>query len=449
MENIVELDISPARILVIDDRPENLMVLDALLEPLGQPVIKALSGVEALRMLLLYDFAVVLLDVQLPDISGFEVAEMIKKREKTRNIPIIFVTAVSTDFDNIKLGYSTGAVDYISKPFNPDILRSKVSVFIDLYIKGEQIKSQAERLRISALREADQRRQEKEYELERKHHEELSAAYDREKRIADVLQRSFLLAPPEDTLPGVSVAARYQAASDEANIGGDFFDAFTIGTNKVALIVGDVTGKGLQAAARTAEVKYSLRAFLRDGSGPQETLSRLNSVIIAQWKEEKTLPEQFVCVSIATFEAGTRYMECCCAGMEAPVILGPDGNCDVIEVHGMPLGVDIGAEYDLHRYTVKQGEILVMVTDGITEARTGKEFFGIEGVTGVLTTMAGSGSVNDLADTILTDARQFAGGTLKDDACVIAARFEAAPCTAASSPAPPDGIKELGECAIS
>jgi diguanylate cyclase (GGDEF)-like protein len=120
-------------ILLVDDRPENLLALEAVLEPLGQNLIKASSGEEALKRLLSDDFAVILLDVQMPGLDGFETAELIKAREKTRHIPIIFLTAISKDPHHALRGYSVGAVDYIFKPFDPEVLRSKVGVFIDLY----------------------------------------------------------------------------------------------------------------------------------------------------------------------------------------------------------------------------------------------------------------------------------------------------------------------------
>ncbi|MEA2497632.1 MAG: hypothetical protein QOH26_37 [Actinomycetota bacterium] len=124
---------SKINILLVDDRPENLLALEAVLEPLGQNLIKASSGEAALKQLLNSDFAVILLDVQMPGMDGFETAELIKAREKTRHIPIIFLTAISKDPHHALRGYSVGAVDYIFKPFDPEVLRSKVGVFIDLY----------------------------------------------------------------------------------------------------------------------------------------------------------------------------------------------------------------------------------------------------------------------------------------------------------------------------
>jgi len=150
-----------SNILLVDDRPENLLALEAILEPLGQTLVRANSGEEALRGLLDGDYAVILLDVQMPGLDGFETAALIKQRERTRNIPIIFLTAISKDEVHVFKGYQVGAVDYVFKPFDPDMLRSKVAVFIELWEKNEQLRAQAEQIKeqeLAALRAASEER---------------------------------------------------------------------------------------------------------------------------------------------------------------------------------------------------------------------------------------------------------------------------------------------------
>jgi two-component system, sensor histidine kinase len=142
-------------LLLVDDRAENLLALEAILEPLGQNLIRATSGPEALKHVLATEFAAILLDVQMPGMNGFEVAEIIKSREKSRTIPIIFLSAISKEDAYVFKGYSMGAVDYVFKPFNPDVLRSKVAVFVDLYLKQREIQRQADLLRESQKRELE------------------------------------------------------------------------------------------------------------------------------------------------------------------------------------------------------------------------------------------------------------------------------------------------------
>ncbi|HZG76980.1 MAG TPA: diguanylate cyclase, partial [Paenibacillus sp.] len=133
-------------ILLVDDRPENLLALEAIIERDDLRLVKAASGEEALRCLLKYDFAVILLDVQMPGIDGFGTAKIIKAREKTKNIPIIFVTANYMDSNHIFTGYSVGAIDYILKPFDPIVLKAKVDGFVDLYKLNQKLIRQSELL---------------------------------------------------------------------------------------------------------------------------------------------------------------------------------------------------------------------------------------------------------------------------------------------------------------
>lgn len=130
--------VQKAKILLVDDRPENLLALEAILSALDQTLVRASSGEEALKALLTDDFAVILLDVQMPGMDGFETAAHIKRRERTRDIPIIFLTAINHGPHHTFRGYAAGAVDYISKPFDPWVLRAKVSVFVELYMKNCQ-----------------------------------------------------------------------------------------------------------------------------------------------------------------------------------------------------------------------------------------------------------------------------------------------------------------------
>jgi PAS domain S-box-containing protein len=169
---------APVEILIVDDRPENLLALEAILEPLGQKLVRADSGDDALRQLLTHDVAVILLDVQMPGMNGFEAAKMIKSRERSRFIPIIFLTAISKEEEYVFQGYSVGAVDYLAKPFQPDILRSKVSVFVDLYQKQRQLAEQQQLLAESERRDLELRHMRELYESEARFSEIVGSAMD-------------------------------------------------------------------------------------------------------------------------------------------------------------------------------------------------------------------------------------------------------------------------------
>ena len=133
------------KILLVDDKPENLVALEAVLDSLGQDLVKAQSGKEALRHCLDNDFAAILLDVKMPDMDGFEAAAMIRERERSKDTPIIFLTALKSE-EHLFRGYYMGAVDYLYKPIVPEVLRSKVSVFVDLCKKNGTLQRNAQTL---------------------------------------------------------------------------------------------------------------------------------------------------------------------------------------------------------------------------------------------------------------------------------------------------------------
>lgn len=167
---------SPVHFLLVDDREENLLALEALLRREGLVLLKAKSGPEALELLLKHDVALALIDVQMPEISGFELAELMRGTERTRRVPIIFVTAGHTDRDRRFRGYEAGAVDFLFKPIEPDILRSKADVFFELYRQRQEVSRQRDELALAtaenvrlltesrryaeALKDADRRKDE-------------------------------------------------------------------------------------------------------------------------------------------------------------------------------------------------------------------------------------------------------------------------------------------------
>ena len=169
----------PVNVLLVDDQPANLLALEAMLQGLGQNLIKAGSGREALKWLLTHEFAVILLDVKMPEMDGFETAAMIRERDKSRDTPIIFLTAGDKGHTDAVRGYAVGAVDYLVKPVVPEFVRSKVAVFVELAKKTEQLRRQAELLRRGEqeARELAETRAELVSDLEHKNRELESFSY--------------------------------------------------------------------------------------------------------------------------------------------------------------------------------------------------------------------------------------------------------------------------------
>ncbi len=167
-------------ILMVDDHPQNLMALEAVLGDMGQNLIRANSGREALKHLLDREFALILLDVQMPGLDGYETAALARDREQSRHTPIIFLTAINQSDAQVFKGYSSGAVDYMFKPFVPEVLRAKVSVFVDLYRSTQEVRRQAELLRrTNGELENEIAERRKAEEALHKVHEELEARVER------------------------------------------------------------------------------------------------------------------------------------------------------------------------------------------------------------------------------------------------------------------------------
>jgi signal transduction histidine kinase len=167
-----ETEASKAKILLVDDEPKSLYALQELLSTLGETLMTAPSGEEALRLVLKHDFGVILLDVRMPGIDGFETARLIRNRERSRLTPIIFLTAAADEMTSMFRGYEVGAVDYLMKPVVPEILKSKVSVFVELHRKSERLKESEDKLRRLAAHLISVREEERAH-IAREIHDEL------------------------------------------------------------------------------------------------------------------------------------------------------------------------------------------------------------------------------------------------------------------------------------
>jgi signal transduction histidine kinase len=163
---------SQAKILVVDDEPKSLYALQELLSSLGQNLMIAQSGEEALKLALKHDFAVILLDVRMPGIDGFETAKMIRGRERSKQTPIIFLTAQADEMNSMFRGYAVGAVDYLMKPVVPEVLKSKVAIFVELHMKSERLRESEDKLRRLAAHLISVREEERAH-IAREIHDEL------------------------------------------------------------------------------------------------------------------------------------------------------------------------------------------------------------------------------------------------------------------------------------
>lgn len=252
-------------------------------------------------------------------------------------------------------------------------------------------------------------------------------ALQKQSRIAETLQRSMLLAVPADRFSGLSIHTLYEAALEEAKVGGDFCDAFALDGGRVALVVGDVSGKGLVAASRTAEVKYAFRAFLHEFSSPAAALARLNNFISEAHRLDPFDDGTFIVMAVIVLDTAAGEATFTMAGAEASLLIHVDGQVEAVSITGRPLGVAADAVYDETRRPMGPGDTFLMATDGITEARRGREFLGSEGMADFVRRAGVAAPLTQMGHTILNGARTFAGGSLRDDACLLLARLNLHP----------------------
>ena len=253
------------------------------------------------------------------------------------------------------------------------------------------------------------------------HEAQLAEDLRHEHQIAETLQRSLLSAPAEDAFAGLCVHTEYEPAWKEALVGGDFYDVLALGEGRVAFVVGDVTGKGLAAATHTAEVKFALRAILHEHPEPARALTRLNRFLMQPQPGGPELP--LVAVALAVVDARTGEAAVASAGAEYPLLLRAGGGAEALRAGGMLLGTLRDAEYEAQTLRLLPGDSLLLVTDGLTEARGGSQFFGYEGLKWAAQRAQAAGVVR-LGQEIIADAKRFTGGALHDDVCLLVVRRE-------------------------
>jgi PAS domain S-box-containing protein len=271
---------SQAKVLMVDDRVENLIALEGILEPLEQPLVRASSGEEALRQVLLHDFAVILLDVQMPGMNGFETAHFIKSRERSRHTPIIFLTAISKDEAYVFEGYSVGAVDYMFKPFHPDILRSKVRVFVELYGKEQQLREQSELLRASERRE-----------LELRHRARLLESEARFASIVESARDAIILLSDDDRITLFNPAAEATFGVDAEGASGQRIDDFLL-LDPSAELVGTRSTRTLETmGVRRNGERFPVELSVSTVEGEAEA-DRVRTIILRDISERRRAEEQ-------------------------------------------------------------------------------------------------------------------------------------------------------------
>jgi serine phosphatase RsbU (regulator of sigma subunit)/CheY-like chemotaxis protein len=497
-------------ILVVDDNEVKRYTACRTLQKAGFETWQAVDGTDALK-LVQRGPAVVVLDVNLPDIDGFEVCRRIKSNPETARTLVLHLSAYRTTAGDQVFGLEAGADAYLAVPVEPEVFIATVRALVRLYQAEESARIAAyqwsvtfdtirdavcllspagqilrcnsamlilarmetEQLvggncasllqnalgmtlpeltnlteneplpKISEVPGSDGRwfritlQQPavassiagtvcivSEITQERLLEEANQAAYRREERIAEAFQDSLLTRFRSDAFPGFSIQPVYFPALKEAAVGGDFYDVIALDNGKVAFVVADASGKGLDAAIRTAEVKYVLRALLWEDLDPAQVMYRLNNFMCRTQENNGTdIAFAFTVLSLVVVDPATDTAMAFAAGAENPFILKTGTGEAEVATHGdLPLGIVKDTLFQGTQMSFTQGDLLLLFTDGITEARNGNEFFGYERTVSAAKKAFSASTVREAAHAIYHTALAFTDGALQDDACLLVAR---------------------------
>jgi two-component system, sensor histidine kinase and response regulator len=281
------------KILLVDDREDNLFSIESVLEKDGYHFTRANSGRQVLKILLKeQDFSLILMDVQMPDLNGFETAALIYEREKLRHIPIIFITANNYNEDNVYRGYKTGAVDYIYKPINPDLLKAKVSVFTELYKKNHLLLAQEQKL-IAINNELEERVRQRTDELVRKNLELEAKNLELKKTNNDldnfVYTASHDLKGPIANLEGLISILKGKIKPDAASEEAKLFDLIRISIAKFNNTIKDLTE--ITKVQKDLEAELETVSFQEVADDIKSDIRKLISDARASFQEEYKVPE--------------------------------------------------------------------------------------------------------------------------------------------------------------
>lgn len=237
--------------------------------------------------------------------------------------------------------------------------------------------------------------------------------YKRERFISETLQHAMLSCVP-DVVDGIDVASAYRSAYEGAQVGGDFFDVFAVNPGLVALVIGDVSGKGVEASVHTALAKYSLRAYAYHDPTPSFVMEKLNSTV-----HQQAEPEDFVTAFYGLLNTSNNTLAFANAGHMSPLYV-PHAGGDVSEIlaHGPPLGVLPQAHYEQHVMPFNQGDRFLFYSDGVTEARRGDEFFGPERLMEFLHGRRAEHS-DDLISHLVEALEEWSDDQLRDDIALL------------------------------
>jgi serine phosphatase RsbU (regulator of sigma subunit) len=383
-----------ARILVVDDTPNNVLLLEDMLSARGYQVATAADGIEALASVAADAPDLVLLDIMMPRMDGYEVLEKLQADPAYRHIPVIMISAVD-ELDSVIRCIALGAEDYLPKPFNSALLRARVSASLEKKLLRDEILQHMRRM-------------------------------ERELEVARTIQLSML--PTDFPVPSPARPVAVYAALEQAHeVGGDLYDFFWVTPDRMGLVVADVSDKGAAAALYMARVKGAIRVLATQlaqstGAAPAcaELVSRVNEDLCRDNPHA-----MFVTLLLCMVDTRNGRVEWCNAGHYPPYLLAPDGAVTSLAGDSSPpAGTASENAYTSCAVQLSPGSTLFLFTDGITEAMNErKEPFGTARLEATLRSRA-AGKPDALIHSVLREVQAFVGSAgPSDDIAVLACRW--------------------------
>jgi len=341
--NQESINLNNAEILIVDDIPANLNVLCQVIESEGYNVIAAPSGEVALQIVARAQPDLILLDVMMPGMDGFETCRRMKANQSTGDIPVIFITA-KDEITSIIEGFQVGGVDYITKPFQHEEVRVRVRTHLTIKQLRDRLQEAKDELEAAYKQlEADNARKTEELET------------------AHVIQKGFLpVSTPE--LPYLEIAAFQQPATE---VGGDYYDFFPEEGGKLLLAIGDAAGHDVGASLMVSATKTALLTI--DEPDLTKRVSKMNTVL-KQVNSKRLINMALVLIELSyDTNSGTVHAKATGGGMPPLYILRLNGDVEEIMVKGLPLGVMEAVRYTSTEFQLEKSDVLILMSDGLLE----------------------------------------------------------------------------------
>ncbi|MBF0287842.1 MAG: fused response regulator/phosphatase [SAR324 cluster bacterium] len=387
------------QILLTDDDLDNLIVLEKILKDPKWVLIKASSGREAVGLAKSNEFAFIILDVHMPGIDGFKTAELIRHFGQSRHSPIVFLTAAAIKEENVFQGYEVGAVDYMFKPPDPHVLKSKAIIFTELFLQKQLIQKQQKDL-------------EHAYADLKFSKEKLGKLYGQLQDQLDQAQiiQEFLLPQALPEIPGIEFAAKYISMDQ---VGGDFYDCFQLENGNIGIFIADVTGHGASASLISTMISGLFKRVAKELESPAAVLMALNNMLM-----ECTPDDKFATAFYCVYNPESQILYYSTAGHPHGCILKAGAQKVIpLQMSSLMMGLWFGeqAQYTDITYPMQSGDALLLYTDGITEiTNEANQEFGLVGLTELLQ-KSGDLPITQIIENIYQCTLQFSEKHLFDD----------------------------------